>query len=127
MNIFQILTLILLPITLINCTRNKLEEKGFPVSQEMNTDHDEKPDGIIQDSLKLMTRPGGVLLTGISAYRLTTLYKVNINKKTGKTFIGSNYHYCNYEEFSYTNGNQWHYNFMPGIEAVYGYNRVASH
>jgi hypothetical protein len=100
---------------------NRLEEKGFAVSQ---TESDrEKVDGISRDSLIFATRPSNVLLTGIPQYRLVTIYKVNYNKdKT--TFIGANDYHFNYERLGETDGNQWNYNYLPGFEAVYGYNMV---
>jgi hypothetical protein len=106
---------------LIGCG-NRLEEKGFAVSPTENNDEN-KADGISKDSLTFATRPSSVLLTGIPKYRLATIYKVNYNKdKT--TFIGSNDFHFNYERFGETNGNQWNYNYLPGFEAVYGYNMV---
>ncbi len=109
---------------LVSCSGNKLEEKGFSVHQEAVTEGDHKIDGLTQDSAQLQTRPGSVLLTGIPEYRLTPVYKVNWNNRTETPFIGSNCFYYNYSELGNSHGNQWHYNFMPGIEAVYGYNLV---
>lgn len=108
---------------LISCGR-KLEEKGFAVSSPATDEHDEnKADGISNDSLIFATRPSNVLLTGIPQYRVTTIYKVNYNKdKT--TFIGSNDFHFNYSSLGETNGNQWHSNYLPGFEAVHGYNMV---
>jgi len=106
---------------LIGCG-NRLEEKGFAVSSS-DTSDENKIDGISKDSLSFVTRPSNVLLTGIPQFRLATIYKVNYNKdKT--TFIGSNDYHFNYENFAETNGNQWNYNYLPGFEAVYGYNMV---
>jgi len=106
---------------LIGCG-NKLEEKGFAVSPTERKEENEV-DGISQDSLTFGTRPSNVLLTGIPQYRLATIYKVNRNKdKT--TFIGSNDYHFNYEQIGETEGNQWNNNYLPGFEAVYGYNMV---
>lgn len=109
-----------------NKKHNKLEEKGFPVITSERTDNDdiddEKVEGISRDSLKFDTRPSNVLLTGISNMRLTTIYKVNINKRNGTTFIGSNNHLYNYTDLE--KGNNWNGNIMPGLEGVYGYNLV---
>lgn len=124
MNTMKLISGFLIVALMISCSRNKLEPKGFSVSQGTETEEEVKIDGIAKDSLKLDTRPRSVLLTGIKQYRLTTIYKVNINKKNETTFIGSNYFHRNYTELGYSNGNQWHYNFMPGLEAVYGYNMV---
>ncbi len=106
---------------LIGCG-NRLEEKGFAVSPTENNDEN-KVDGISQDSLTFATKPSNVLLTGIPKYRLATIYKVNYNKdKT--TFIGSNDYHFNYQNIGETTGNQWNSNYLPGFEAVYGYNMV---
>lgn len=106
------------------CSNNKLEEKGFPVSnaEPTATGEDDKVEGISRDSVKFDTRPSNVLLTGITNVRLTTIYKVNTNKKDGTTFIGSNNYL--YYDVELTPGNNWNGNLIPGIEGVYGYNLV---
>jgi hypothetical protein len=106
---------------LMNC-RSKLEQKGFAVSPGSG-EAQNKVDGISKDSLRFPTRPSSILLTGNSRYRLATVYKVNFNKDS-TTFIGSNDFHYNYERFGRTNGNQWNDNYLPGLEAVYGYNLV---
>jgi hypothetical protein len=83
---------------------------------------DENVEGISKDSIKFETRPSTVLLTGIPNIRLTTIYKVNLNKKEGTTFIGSNNYL--YNETTLGKGNNWNGNFMPGLEAISGYNFV---
>ena len=108
----------------LSCSRNKLEPKGFVVSQPEQNENDVQIDGIASDTMGFRTRPGDVILTGFNRYRLTTIYKININKRTNSTFIGSNDYYSNYSEFQDNYGNHWHYHYMPGIEAVYGYNMV---
>jgi hypothetical protein len=111
-------------IALIGCG-NKLEEKGFSVSETENegVDDENAVDGISKDSLGFPTRPSSILLTGLPKYRLATIYKVNFNKdKT--TFIGSNDFHYNYESIGESDGNQWNNNYLPGLEAVYGYNLV---
>jgi len=124
MNVTELVGGLLVLALVTGCTRNKLEPKGFSVKQETETKDVTKVDGIAKDSTKLDTRPSSVLLTGKKQHRLATIYKVNFNKKTENTFIGSNYFYHNYTEIGHSNGNQWNYNFMPGLEAVYGYNMV---
>jgi hypothetical protein len=105
-----------------SCSNNKLEEKGFPVNTTTETDETEKVEGISKDSIKFTTRPSNVLLTGISNVRLTTVYKVNLNKRDGTTFIGSNNNLYNETEMAI--GNNWNGNLIPGLEGVYGYNLV---
>ena len=45
-------------------------------------------------------------------------------KKDKKSFIGGNHFHYNYTDEGTEAGNQWHRNFMPGFNAVYGYNMV---
>ena len=119
----QILFVVTIIFSLTSC-RNKLEEKGFAVSTPTESETDEEVDGVSKDSLKLETRPSNVLLTGNPQHRLTTIYRVNYDKRKKTPFIGSNYFHVNYQNVGSTDGNEWHYNFMPGIEAVTGYNMV---
>lgn len=105
-------------------TKNRLEDKGFQVNNSKSTENaeDAKEEGINKDSLKFETRPSNVLLTGISNIRLTSVYKVNLNKADGTTFIGSNNYLFNDIELGI--GNNWNGNLIPGLEGVYGYNLV---
>ena len=121
---FWTIIIILAIVVFAGCTSNKLEEKGFSVSPVVEGDQEDKTDGIAKDSLVFQTRPSAVLLTGIPQYRLTTIYKVNYRKKDKTPFIGENYYHSNYTHLGRTNGNQWNYNYMPGLEAVSGYNMV---
>jgi hypothetical protein len=116
--------LVVVTLVCVASCKNKLEEKGFAVAP-VSTENDEGTviDGISKDSLDFPSRPGNILLTGIPKYRLTTVYKVNFNRDR-TTFIGSNDFHYNYESIGEVNGNQWNQNFLPGLEAVYGYNLV---
>lgn len=117
--------LLLIPFTFfIACKKGKTESKGFAISAPNLDDKGKPVDGVPQDSLVLKTRPSNVLITGYPRYRLTTIYKVNFNRKTEKTYIGSNSFLGNYMDEGMRNGNSWHYNLIPGLEAVYGYNMV---
>lgn len=107
-----------------SCSQEKLEDKGFPVRPILQNNDVDQVEGIQDDSLQLETRPGNVLLTGIPNIRLTTVYKVNINKDDNQTFIGSNTFHYRYEESEDDRFNNWNDHIMPGIEAVYGYNMV---
>lgn len=106
------------------CKNDKPEaEKGFQVSNDAENTENETSDGLNFDSL-FITRPGSVLLTGIKDVRLTTIFKVNLNKKNNTTYIGSNSFHYNYLDNEENPGNNWNNSYMPGIEAVYGYNMV---
>ena len=120
----KLMTILILTVAFlaISCSKGKLEEKGFQVSSSSENTDEDKPDGLNSDSLKFDTRPSNVLLTGIAKVRLTTIYKVNVNKRNNSTFIGSNSFYNRYDNSE--EETNFHTNIMPGIEAVYGYNLV---
>lgn len=105
----------------------KPQEKGFAVSTTPENRQDRPVNGLSKDSLAFKTKPSSVHLTGLPQYRLTTIYKVNYNDDN-TTYIGHDgfyYRYDDYEEDEKTyDGNQWNGNFMPGFEAVYGFNMV---
>jgi hypothetical protein len=105
-----------------SCSNRKLEEKGFQVGPTSDNTENDPNAGLNRDSLKFETRPSNVLLTGVPNVRLTSIYKVNVNKKENSTFIGSNSFHHKYEETEENIGNNWNNNLMPGLEAVYGYN-----
>ncbi len=113
----RILILVLLGILTGACSGSKVEKKGFQVSEISESESGQKIVGLNIDSLKLETRPRNVLLTNNLVHRLTPIYKVNYNSKTKKSYTGSNYYHLTW-------GNSWNNNFMPGFEAVYGYNFV---
>ena len=69
----------------------------------------------------LRTRPGKILLTGQKDHRLVTVYKVNYDAKNREYFIGNNRYHHSYPEELDEETNTRNNHFMPGIEAVYGY------
>ena len=119
----RLLAIILLGFVIQSCDNNKLEKKGFQVSEISENNEGEKVVGLPIDSLILETRPKNVLLTKHSIHRLTPIYKVNYDKKTGRPFTGSNSFHWTWDNDD-SDGNNWNENFMPGFSAVYGYNFV---
>lgn len=119
----RIITILFLAILIASCSNNKIEKKGFQVSEISEDESGQKIVGLNIDSLKLETRPRNVLLTNSPEHRITPIYKVNYNKKTKKPFTGSNNFHTNWEN-NREDGNNWNNNFMPGFEAIYGYNFV---
>lgn len=105
------------------CSESSIEKKGFQVSEISEDESGERVVGLEIDSLKLETRPRNVLLTFHPEHRLMPIYKVNYNKKTGAPFTGSNSYHSRWD-YNQMEGNNWNHNFMPGFEAVYGYNFV---
>ncbi|MDX2247526.1 MAG: hypothetical protein SF052_12150 [Bacteroidia bacterium] len=119
----KIIKILLLGVLTPSCTDNSLENKGFQVNEITETEEGEKIVGIPIDSLELETRPRNVLLTKHPNHRLSSIYKINYDKRTGKPFTGANTYHTNWGE-SENDESNWNNNFMPGFEAVYGYNFV---
>ena len=119
----RLLTLIVTAITLVNCSNSGIEKKGFQVSEIVEDESGKKIFGLNIDSLQLETRPRNVLLTKNPQHRITPIYKVNYDKKTKQSFTGSNSYHTNWG-YDYSDGNNWNNNFMPGFEAIYGYNFI---
>lgn len=124
MKIIKILIISLALITNLSCSKKSNRNKGFSVSPETESVKEKEINGIALDSITIETRPSSVLLTGNANYRLTTIYKLNYNKRDNDYYTGTNQFYRNYSDFGQSNGNNWHYNFMPGLQAIYGYNLV---
>ncbi len=124
MKYLQTIFTLTLVYLMTSCSNRKFEEKGFQVSPASDNSENNQADGLNRDSLKIDTQPSSVLLTGVPNVRLTTIYKVNVNKKDNSTFIGSDSFHYRYEEAEGNKGNNWNNNLMPGFEAVYGYNMV---
>lgn len=112
-----------LSFIIASCSENELEKKGFQVSEISEDESGQKIVDPKSDTLELETRPRNVLLTYHPQHRLTPIYKVNYNKKTKKPFVGSNAFHSTWGN-DRGQGNNWNHNFMPGFEAVYGYNFI---
>jgi len=120
---FKVLFLVLF---IIGCSKNKgknIDKTGIQVSEISEDDNGKKVVGLNIDSLKLETRPKSVLLTKNPQHRLTPVYKVNYNKKN-VPYTGSVGYHRNWHDESEEGRHNWNYNFMPGFEAIYGYNFV---
>lgn len=118
-----ILTAISLGFLAMSCFNDKSRQKGFQVREVTEDENGEKVVGLEIASLTFETRPRNVLLTFNAEHRLTPIYKVNYDKKTKKAFTGSNDYHTKWEDNN-DDGNTWNNNFMPGFEAVYGYNFI---
>lgn len=119
----KFIRLLFLGLFLTSCGSSTVEKKGFQVSEISEGEDGQKIVGLQMDSLKLETRPRNVLLTFHAAHRLTPIFKVNYNRKTKKSFSGSNAFYTHWNNRN-NDGNNWHNNFMPGFTAMHGYNCV---
>ena len=105
------------------CSDNPMDKKGFQVSEITENGDGKRVVGLKTNALKLKTRPVNVLLTADSSHRLIPVYKVNYNKENGQSYTGTNSYHQIWEE-DHGPGNNWNHNFMPGFEAVYGFNFV---
>ena len=118
----RVIMILILATFLTSCSDSKIEKKGFQVSEILEDENGQKIVGLNIDSLKLETRPRNVLLTNNPEHRISPIYKVNYNKKN-EPYTGSNSYHTNWNS-NHEDGNNWNNNFMPGFEAVYGYNFV---
>lgn len=109
-----------------SCSSDQLEQKGFSVPSTRGKIATSPEKGINKDSLDFATRPGNMLLTGNQPYRITPVYMVNYNERTERYFIGSNYFHSNYGGIGHSDSNNWNNNFLPGLEAMHGYNMVGA-
>ncbi len=122
-NMKHFIVILISSILIASCSDNSIDKKGFQVSEITEDENGQKIIGLNIDSLKLETRPRNVLLTNLSAHRITPIYKVNYNKKTKTPYTGSNRFHTNWKNDNQL-GNNWNHNFMPGFEAIHGYNFV---
>ena len=119
--------ILLLSLILFSCSEEpQYERKGFTVNN--SSPEEEKIDNnrLQIDMNELHSRPNGILLTGNSNYRLIPTYKLNTRIKDKDTtyFTGSNYFYSGYSQYERLEENNWNHNFMPGLQAMYGYNFI---
>ena len=111
-----------LTLLLIGC-EEKQDRKGFRVNSDSPEETEIQKSGLSTDSV-FHTRPSSILLTSVPDHRLIPVYKLNYREdRSGKSYyIGSNAFHSSY--WSHGRENNWHNNFMPGFEAMYGYNLV---
>jgi len=118
--------LIVFGLIVVGCSGNEEQkselEKGFQVNEISEDSTGKKEIGVQIDTLNLESRPNNVLSTYHAEHRLTPVYLVNYGRKTKKPYIGSNNYIWNWyhEELE---GNNWN-SYMPGMEAVQGYNMI---
>jgi hypothetical protein len=123
-------TLLLLTILAMISCGEKPERKGFSVNKSSPEESEVNKTGLNKDSVAFDTRPNGILLTSEQHIRLIPVYKLNIREKGRKEiqhYTGSNAFHSSYGSYSRREGNNWNHNFMPGFEAMYGFNLVNVH
>jgi hypothetical protein len=118
---------IIITIALFGCSDEpKYERKGFTVNDSSPEEGQSNKTGIQSDTVSFDSRPNGILLTSEPQHRLVPIYRLNTRVKNDDTtyFTGSNAFYSGYSEYERIDGNNWNHNFMPGFEAMYGYNFI---
>lgn len=109
-------------ILLISCSpkrKKKGNEIDLKQTEVYGAGKDKKG---VQEAIELPTRPNTVLLTGNPEHRLITVYKEKISKDGKRRYIDGNYFHRTYPYHDNEWCKTWHGHFMPGIEAVYGFN-----
>lgn len=122
--------ILLTTIFILGCSDEpKYLQKGFTVNNSSPEEESENKTGIQTDSVIFDSRPNGILLTSDPQHRLVPIYKLNfrVNDDDTTYFTGSNAFYSGYSEYERIEGNNWNNNFMPGFEAMYGYNFINIH
>lgn len=123
-NIYILISSVLILSLLFSCNRNKYnykESKGIALEESQSENKEVKA---IDLSGKLLSRPSNIVKTNYDNHRLITVYKVNYDKDGKNPFIGHNRFYREYSYNYFEEYNAWHNHFMPGLEALYGYNLI---
>lgn len=113
---------------LTSCHNNELKKQNGVSIEEIESVELGEGD---TTSLKVefRTRPRSVLMTGHPNHRLVTIYKINYNPRTESYYTGTNNFLRDYA-YRYDDGygseeiSKTYQYFMPGIEAVNGYNMM---
>ncbi len=100
-----------------SCSNNKKYTKVDEVV--LNEDDEESEDELEKKYGKLPTSPKKVILVGNGEHRLIPIYKQKYTKDGKQTYMQGTYFHETYHQDDSLN--VWHYHFMPGIEAAYGY------
>lgn len=120
----RIFALFVLLIVCLACSRDK---KSVPLTERVErlaTRDPQKPEvpphGFPVDSVNMLTKPRGVLLTTDPALRLNPVYRVRYRGRKKQPFVGSNRYHRGYSRYAERKGNNWNNHFMPGFSALYG-------
>ena len=119
--------ILLIMIFIFGCSDEpKQYQKGFTVNNSSPEEGSVNKTGIQSDTVIFNSRPNGILITEKPEHRLIPIYKLNSRVKDEDTtyFTGSNAFYSGYSEYERLEENNWNHNFMPGFEAMYGYNFI---
>ena len=114
----KLIPLIAVGLIFFSCSGGK-KHKEYEIDLRANTETVKGSDN--KENTPLITRPNTVLKTSHPEHRLITVYKEKRTKNNSR-YIDGNYYYHSYPDHAEGDGNNWHYHFMPGFEAVYGFN-----
>lgn len=106
---------------LSSCSPFNDDAKKDGISLNQATEDGAQPEEGQGASKDLGTRPGNVLQTGHPDHRLVPVYKVHYDARLGKTYTGENHYHQSYSNDYEDEESPWHQHFMPGLEAVYGF------
>ena len=105
------------------------QRKGFSVNRSSPEESEDSKTGLNTDSALFDIRPSGILLTTDKNNRLIPIYKLN-RREVGRNetlyYTGTNTFHSAYS-YHNSKGNNWNNNYMPGFEALYGFNLVNVH
>ena len=119
-------TFVLIGLTiglLISCSSEKMK-KSDGISVPLGTNISDSVEDSDENFTDLNTRPNTVLLTGLDSHRLVTIYREKYDKDNKRKYIAGNYYHTNNYNDYRDDSNEWNNHFMPGFEAVYGYNML---
>lgn len=107
------------------CGGDKKLHKGFAVEQDTQSGiNSGENQNTPQDTFPFIKFPRNVLKTFYRQHRVIPHFKLNYNTKKKRYYSGSNSWHSNYSNEGNSEKNNWNRNFMPGFEAIYGYNMV---
>ncbi len=111
---------------LTSCNRNELKKQNGISLDQIKSEENGNSNQIKKE---LRTRPTDVLLSGNSNHRLVTVYKINYNSRTESYYTGTNnflrdYSYSYDDDYGSNRRVRKYHFFMPGIEAIAGYNMM---
>lgn len=97
------------------------EDSGYEKSGYVS---DKEPANGFKPGEAFEVKPRNVLLTGNKDHRLSPVYKVNLDEKSGKPYTGSNQFYREYAWYDEEEKPRWNNHHLPGFEIVSGFNMV---
>ncbi|MCG8701735.1 MAG: hypothetical protein MI922_27025 [Bacteroidales bacterium] len=108
-------------IVMVNSCSKKDNVKSNAIDLRQNTEFaDELEEKGINHNRPL--KPNSVLVTGNPNYKLVPVYKEKLSKDGKYAYIQGNYFHRSYYYDDFGDGNNWNYHYMPGFEAMYGFN-----